>query len=91
MWRGWEEVVFHDFAADKSLKREGGEHVQSEAAAIYVSCGRRGEGRTYNRAMFTMTLSSGKLLRTLPSVLSPKVRKPARAMTRQASMEMPVE
>ena len=32
----------------------------------------------------------GKLLRTLPSVLSPNVRKPARAMTRQAHMEIEV-
>ena len=38
--------------------------------------------------MLTMTLSRGKLLRTLPWVKEPKVRKPARAMRRQASMDM---
>ncbi len=42
------------------------------------------------RAMLTMVLSAGKLLRTLPWVREPKVRKPARAMSMQASMEMVV-
>jgi hypothetical protein len=42
------------------------------------------------RAMFTMVLSEGKLLRTFPWVREPKVRKPARAMRRQATMEMVV-
>lgn len=45
----------------------------------------------YKRATLTMMLSLGKLLRTLPRVLSPKVRKPARAMARHAIMEMLVE
>ena len=40
------------------------------------------------RAMLTMVLSGGKLLRTFPSVLDPKVRKPASAIRRQATMEM---
>ena len=40
--------------------------------------------------MLTIVLSEGKLLRTLPSVLEPKVRNPARAMRRQAIMEIPV-
>ena len=42
------------------------------------------------RAMFTMMLSVGKLFRTLPWVREPKVRNPARAMRRQASMEIVV-
>jgi hypothetical protein len=37
-----------------------------------------------------MVLSEGKLLSTFPWVREPKVRKPARAMRRQASIEMPV-
>lgn len=41
--------------------------------------------------MLTIRLSGGKLLRTFPLVLSPKVRKPARAMARQAIMETKVE
>jgi hypothetical protein len=41
-----------------------------------------------NRAMLTIMLSDGKLLRTFPCVREPKVRKPARAMRRQATMEM---
>ena len=40
------------------------------------------------RATFTIILSEGKLLRTLPSVLERKVRKPASAIRRQAIMEM---
>jgi len=40
------------------------------------------------RAILTMVLSGGKLFRTFPSVLDPKVRKPARAIRRQATMEM---
>ena len=46
---------------------------------------------TYKRAMFTMILSVGKLFSTLPWVLSPKERNPARAIARQATMEMDVE
>lgn len=56
--------------------------------------GKIGKGhweRTYKRAMLTMMLSVGKLFRMFPLVLSPKVRKPARAMARQATMEMLVE
>lgn len=45
----------------------------------------------HRRAMLTMMLSEGKLLRTLPSVLSPKVTKPASAMIRHASIDTPVE
>lgn len=41
--------------------------------------------------MLTIRLSGEKLLRTFPFVLSPKVKKPARAMARQAIMEMRVE
>lgn len=44
----------------------------------------------HRRAMLTIVLSEGKLLRTLPSVLEPKVRKPASAMAMQAIMEMVV-
>ena len=50
-----------------------------------------GGGGAYNRAMLTTILSAGKLLRMLPCVLSPKVRKPARAMTMQATIDMAVE
>lgn len=46
---------------------------------------------TYKRAILTMTLSDGKLLSTLPWVRSPKERNPARAIARQAAMEMDVE
>ena len=42
------------------------------------------------RAMLTMVFVFGKLLRTFPWVREPKVRKPERAMRRQASMEMVV-
>lgn len=42
------------------------------------------------RAMFTMVFELGKLLRTLPWVLEPKVRKPARAIRRQARREINV-
>lgn len=38
-----------------------------------------------------MILSVGKLLRIFPWVLSPKVRKPASAMTMHATIEMLVE
>jgi hypothetical protein len=38
-----------------------------------------------------MILSLGKLLSTFPIVLSPKVRKPARAIVRQATIDMLVE
>lgn len=44
-----------------------------------------------NRAMLTGMLLEGKLLSTLPSVREPKVRKPERAIRRQATMEMLVE
>lgn len=44
-----------------------------------------------NRAMLTTILSVGKLLRTLPAVLSPNVRKPDVAMRRHAHMEIKVE
>jgi hypothetical protein len=44
----------------------------------------------HSRAMLTMVLSVGKLLRTFPWVKEPKVRKPARAMRRQAIIEIPV-
>jgi hypothetical protein len=40
--------------------------------------------------MFTIVLEAGKLLRTLPSTREEKVRKPLRAMRRQASMEIEV-
>jgi hypothetical protein len=43
-----------------------------------------------NRAISIQTLE-GKLLRMLPAVLSPKVRKPESAMVRQARREMVVE
>lgn len=45
----------------------------------------------HRRAMFTMMLSVGKLLSTLPCVKRPKVRKPDSAIIRQATMEMKVE
>lgn len=45
----------------------------------------------YNLAMLTIMLFVGKLFRTFPAVLSPNVRKPATAMMRQATMEIPVE
>jgi len=38
-----------------------------------------------------MVLSMGKLFSTLPCVLSPKVKKPAIAMARQATIEIDVE
>jgi hypothetical protein len=40
--------------------------------------------------MLTITFEVGKLLRTFPAVLDPKVRKPARAMVRQARRETKV-
>jgi hypothetical protein len=44
----------------------------------------------HRRAIFTIVLSPGKLLSTFPSVNEPNVKKPASAMRRQASIEMPV-
>ena len=46
---------------------------------------------THSRAIFTMILSLGKLFRTFPRVLSPKVRKPANAIAMHAIIEMLVE
>lgn len=43
-----------------------------------------------NRAMLTNVLEVGKLLRTLPLVLEPKVMKPERAIVRQARRDTPV-
>lgn len=56
-----------------------------------VDNGEKTSRSAYRRATLTIRLSGGKLLRTFPFVLSPKVRKPARAMARQAIMEMRVE
>lgn len=42
------------------------------------------------RAMLAMVFDAGKLLRTLPWVLEPKVMKPARAIVRQAMRDTPV-
>ena len=44
----------------------------------------------HRRAILTIVLSPGKLLSTFPSVNEPNVKKPASAMRRQASIEMPV-
>ncbi len=46
---------------------------------------------TYRRATFTMTFSRGKLFKIFPWVLSPKVRNPAKAMAKHASIEANVE
>ena len=43
------------------------------------------------RAMLTIMLLDGKLLRRLPFVREPKVRNPERAITRQKTREMKVE
>ena len=40
--------------------------------------------------MLTIMLSEGKLLRTFPCVKDPNVKKPARAMSMHATIEMPV-
>lgn len=45
----------------------------------------------HKRAMFTRTLELGKLLSTLPRVLSPNVRNPLSAIARHANIEMLVE
>lgn len=50
-----------------------------------------GADPAYKRAMLTIKLSEGKLLRTFPSVLSPKARNPAKAISRHAIMETKVE
>ena len=41
--------------------------------------------------MLTIMLSLGKLFSTFPKVLSPKVKNPARAMVRHATIEIAVE
>lgn len=41
--------------------------------------------------MLTMMLSAGKLFNTFPSVLVPKVKKPANAIVKQAIIEMKVD
>ena len=87
-----EPVVLHDLAADKRLEWEGRKHVEAKAsAADQYGLGCLAYSSTYTRATLTMILSAGKLFSTLPSVLSPKVKKPPRAMTRQATIEIPVE
>ena len=75
----WKVVVRHDFATDESLKRKGGEHVEPKAASMGESKATFGAVSfgtidSYNLAMLTIMLSVGKLLRTFPCVLSPKVR-----------------
>ena len=57
---------------------------RSLSLLLVAEDGLRGEGAEDEEVV-------GKLLRTLPSVLSPKVRKPAKAMVRHASMDMAVE
>ena len=42
------------------------------------------------RAMLTMVFEVGKLFRTFPWVLEPKVMKPAKAMVRQTKRDTPV-
>lgn len=95
---GGEVVVDHYLTAYERFQGKGGEHVEAEAAASLISglrlfegVGRKEKRWTHNRAMFTMMLSVGKLLRMLPWVLSPKVRNPDSAMTKHAIMEIPVE
>ena len=86
-------VIRHYLAADEGLKGKGSEHVEAEAAGagLSVRIGLSKSSAAYNRAMLTMILSVGKLLRTFPMVLSPNVRKPANAITRHAIIEMAVE
>ena len=52
---------------------------------------RPANGESHKRATLTIRLSMGKLFNRLPCVLSPKVRKPADAMARQATIEIEVE
>ena len=47
--------------------------------------------RTYKRAILTISVSLGKLFRMLPCVISPKVTKPAKAIVRQAIIDVRVE
>lgn len=41
--------------------------------------------------MLIMMLSVGKLFRTFPCVLAPNVKKPARAIAKQATIDIEVE
>lgn len=87
-----EIVVRHDFTADERLQGQGSEHVQTETAFTRSAPSLRERPTdTYNRAILTITLSVGKLLRTLPFVLSRKVIKPASAIVMHAAIEMLVE
>ena len=46
---------------------------------------------TYKRAMLTIRFSLGKLFKMLPCVFSPKVIKPAKAIVKQANIDVNVE
>lgn len=93
-WFVREIVGGHHGAAYEGLQWERREHIEAEAARTEISQ-RKGtdetESGTYNRAIFTMILSAGKLFRTLPWVFDPKVKKPASAMVKHIIIETPVE
>jgi hypothetical protein len=84
-------VIHHDFTADERLQWEGCQHVEAKAATELSSGRFKNSFFAYKRAILTIRLSAGKLFKTFPSVLSPKVRNPARAIAMQAIMDMKVE
>jgi len=49
------------------------------------------EDPTHNRATLTIRLSLGKLFKMFPWVLSPKVKNPAKAIVKHATMDVKVE
>lgn len=66
-WFIREVVVGHDLTTDECFKRERREHVETKAAATWLAQPVRLDGMVaYNRAILTMTISVGKLFRTLP-------------------------
>ena len=86
----------HDGPANEGLQWQRRKHIETEAPSKILhkpeSLGRTAIlDSAYSRAMFTMTLPGGKLLRTLPLILSPNVMKPASAMVRHNASEIPVE
>ena len=86
-------IVRHDFTAYECLERKSGEHVEPKTAKLRLAMSACLPEYmiSYKRAILTMTLSLGKLFKRFPSVLSPNVRNPARAIAKHANMEMVVE
>ena len=95
------EIIQYDLTAYETFKRKCSKHIEAKAAtdfisllvyfAKHISSEVLKELTTHSRAMFTIMLSGGKLFSTFPSVLLPKVRNPAKAIVKQATIEIKVD